>query len=66
MRSFHGPEEDAGGDFDVSPVPYALEEGPPPLGLNPDPEGRPQSRSSAGGCFQRHLLRCHTLPQASI
>ena len=51
VRTFRGPEEDVGGDFDVGPAPDAQEEGPPPLGLTPDPEGRPQSRGSAGGCF---------------
>ena len=66
VRTSLGPEEDVGGEFDVGPAPDAQEDDPPPLGLIPDPEGRPQSRSSAGGCFQRHLLRCHNLPQASI
>ena len=51
MRTFRGPEEDVGGDFDVVPAPDAQEEGPPPLGSTPGPEGRPQSRGSAGGCF---------------
>ena len=66
MRTFRGPEEDLDGNFDVGPTPDAQEDDPPRLGLIPDPEGRPQSRSSAGGCFQRHLLRCHNLPQVSI
>ena len=43
MRTFCGHEANAGGDFDVGPAPDAQEEGPPPLGLTPDPEGRPQS-----------------------
>ena len=43
MRTSHGPEEDLGADFDLGPAPDAQEEGPPPLGLTPDPEGRPQS-----------------------
>ena len=64
MRTFCGHEANAGGDFDVGPAPDAQEEGPPPLGLTPDPEGRPQSRSSAGGCFRRHSSRCHNLPSA--
>ena len=51
MRTFRGPEEDVGGDFDVVPALDAQEEGPPPLGLTPGPEGRPQSRGSAGGDF---------------
>ena len=51
MRTFRGPEEDVGADFDVGPAPNAQEEGPPPLGLTPGPQGRPQSRGSAGGCF---------------
>ena len=66
VRTLRGLEEDVGGNFDIGLAPDAQEEDPPPLGLTPDPEGRPQSRSSAGGCFQRHLLRCHNLPQASI
>ena len=51
MRTSHGPEEDLGADFDLGPAPNAQEEGPPPLGLTPGPQGRPQSRGSAGGCF---------------
>ena len=51
MRTFRGPEEDVCADFDVGPAPNAQEEGPPPLGLTPGPQGRPQSRGSAGGCF---------------
>ena len=43
MRTFRGPGQDMDGDFDVAPAPDAPEEGPPPLGLIPDPEGRPQS-----------------------
>jgi hypothetical protein len=51
MRTFRGPEEDVGAEFDVGPAPDAQGEGPPPLGLTPGPQGRPQSRGSAGGCF---------------
>ena len=64
MHTFHGHEEDTGGDFVVGSIRQALEEGPPPLNLTPDLEGRPQSRSSARGCFQRVLLRRHNLPSA--
>jgi hypothetical protein len=64
MRTFRGPGQDMDGDFDVAPAPDAPEEGPPPLGLTPDPEGRPQSRSSAGRCFRRHWSRSHNLPSA--
>ena len=64
MRTFRGTEEDLDGNFDVGPAPDAQEDDPPPLGLIPDPEGRPQSRSSAGGCFRRHSSRCHNLPSA--
>ena len=51
VRTLHGHEEDACGDFDVVPATDAQEEGPPPLGSTPGPQGRPQSRGSAGGCF---------------
>ena len=51
VRTLRGLEEDVGGDFDVGLAPDAQEEGPPPLGLTPGPQGRPQSRGSAGGCF---------------
>ena len=51
MRTFRGPEEDVGGEFDVVPALDTQDEGPPLLGLTPGPQGRPQSRGSAGGCF---------------
>ena len=41
VRTFRGPGNDVGGGFDGDPVPDAQEEGPPPLGVTPEPKGRP-------------------------
>ena len=68
MHTFHGHEEDAGGHFDVGSTPHGLEEDPPPLGLTPDPEGRPQSEPKLGRwqrvTFQRVLSRRGDLQSA--
>jgi hypothetical protein len=62
VRTFRGPGDDVGGGFDGGPALDAQEEGPPPLGVTPDPKGALRAEARPMGIFDavcRGVRTCH-------
>ena len=64
VRTFRGPGDDVGGGFDGGPALDAQEEGPPPLGVTPDPKGALRAEARPMGIFDAVCPRCENLPSA--